>query len=45
MKRGMTGNCHVPCGVGEKLEITSKAYLLLTLLQGGVKPFFIELTH
>ena len=29
----MLGNWHVPCGVGEKLEITSNAYLLLTLLQ------------
>ena len=29
----MTGNCHVPCGVGEKLEITSNAYLLLTLVK------------
>jgi hypothetical protein len=27
----MTGNCHVPCGVGEKLGIISSAYLLLTL--------------
>jgi hypothetical protein len=33
MERGMTGNCHVPCGVGEKLEITSNAYLLLTLVK------------
>lgn len=30
MERGMPGNWHVPCGVGEKLEITSNAYLLLT---------------
>ena len=30
MERGMLGNWHVPCGVGEKLEITSNAYLLLT---------------
>ncbi|QFG00435.1 hypothetical protein PB01_17405 [Psychrobacillus glaciei] len=27
----MLGNWHVPCGVGEKLEITSNAYLLLTV--------------
>ena len=33
MERGMMGNYHVPCGVGEKLEITSNAYLLLTLLK------------
>lgn len=25
----MTGNCHVRCGVGENLEITSKGYLSL----------------
>ena len=30
MERGMMGNYHVPCGVGEKLEITSNVYLLLT---------------
>jgi hypothetical protein len=24
MERGMTGNCHVPCGAGEKPEITIK---------------------
>jgi hypothetical protein len=29
----MMGNYHVPCGVGEKLEITSNAYLLLTLVK------------
>ena len=33
MERGMMGNYHVPCGVGEKLEITSNAYLLLTLVK------------
>ena len=27
----MLGNWHVPCGAGEKLEITSNAYLLLRL--------------
>ena len=26
----MTGNCHVRCGVGENLEITSKGYLSLS---------------
>ncbi|SES46825.1 hypothetical protein [Psychrobacillus sp. OK032] len=31
MERGMLGNWHVPCGVGEKLAITSNAYLLLTV--------------
>jgi len=30
MDRGMLGNWHVPCGAGEKPEITSNAYLLLT---------------
>lgn len=30
MDRGMMGNYHVPCGAGEKLEITSNAYLLPT---------------
>lgn len=29
MERGMRGNLHVPCGVGEKLEIGSKVYLSL----------------
>ena len=36
MERGMMGNYHVPCGVGEKLEITSNAYLLLTLVEEGL---------
>ena len=36
MERGMMGNYHVPCGVGEKLEITSNAYLLLTLAKTGL---------
>ena len=27
MERLMTGNCHVRCGTGENLEITSKSYL------------------
>ena len=31
MERGMMGNYHVPCGAGEKLEITSNAYLLPTI--------------
>ena len=31
MERGMLGNWHVPCGAGEKLEITSNAYLLPTI--------------
>ncbi|MBB6448041.1 hypothetical protein HNR53_004767, partial [Bacillus benzoevorans] len=26
----MQGNLHVPCGAGEKPEIASNAYLLLT---------------
>jgi len=30
MEGGMHGNWHVPFGIGEKLEITSNAYLLLT---------------
>jgi len=29
MERGMRGNSHVPCGVGEKPEIISKVYLSL----------------
>jgi hypothetical protein len=40
MERGMTGNCHVPCGAGEKLEITSNAYLLLTNLQQEINYFY-----
>ena len=35
MERGMMGNYHVPCGAGEKLEITSNAYLLPTLMEDG----------
>jgi uncharacterized membrane protein len=31
MERGMMGNYHVPCGAGEKLEITSNVYLLRTV--------------
>ena len=27
MERRMSGNCHVRCGTGENLEITSKSYL------------------
>jgi hypothetical protein len=27
----MLGNWHVPCGAGEKPEMTSNAYLLLTV--------------
>jgi hypothetical protein len=38
----MTGNCHVPCGAGEKPEITSNAYLLLTLVQ---EPIIYLLLH
>lgn len=29
----MMGNYHVPCGAGEKLEITSNAYLLQPLVK------------
>ncbi len=29
----MLGNWHVWCGAGEKLEMTSKAYLLLTIVE------------
>ena len=32
----MRGNLHVPCGAGEKLEIASNAYLLLTNMQFGL---------
>jgi hypothetical protein len=35
MERGMLGNWHVPCGAGEKPEITSNAYLLLTVTSIG----------
>lgn len=42
MDRGMLGNWHVPCGAGEKPEITSNAYLLLTLIQEGLPAFFVE---
>ncbi len=31
----MLGNWHVPCGAGEKPEITSNAYLLLRLAEEG----------
>ena len=31
----MLGNWHVPCGAGEKPEITSNAYLLLRLVEEG----------
>ena len=41
MERGMMGNYHVPCGVGEKLEITSNAYLLLTFTSRRGKAFFL----
>jgi hypothetical protein len=43
MERGMMGNYHVPCGAGEKPEITSNAYLLLTYVKDGIAaviPFF-----
>ena len=33
----MLGNWHVPCGAGEKPEITSNAYLLLRLAEEGIK--------
>jgi hypothetical protein len=36
MDRGMMGNYHVPCGAGEKLEITSNAYLLPTIAEEGL---------
>jgi hypothetical protein len=41
MERGMQGNLHVPCGAGEKPEITSNAYLLLTFLEQGKALIFI----
>ena len=43
MERGMMGNCHVPCGAGEKLEMISKAYLLPTLIKEGLTTFLVEL--
>jgi hypothetical protein len=33
MERGVMGNYHAPCGAGEKLEITSNAYLLQTRVE------------
>ena len=39
----MMGNYHVPCGAGEKLEITSNAYLLPTKKEHPFKtdvPFY-----
>jgi hypothetical protein len=42
MESGMTGNCHVPFGAGEKPEITSNAYLLLTYLEEAETLFSIE---
>jgi hypothetical protein len=46
MERGMMGNYHVPCGAGEKLEITSKAYLLrqLEYKKVGLLRLFLLLT-
>ncbi|WP_019415723.1 hypothetical protein [Paenisporosarcina sp. TG20] len=44
----MPGNWHVPCGVGEKLAITSNAYLLLTKLKKGIlkdKEVVISMTN
>ena len=42
----MLGNWHVPCGAGEKPEITSNAYLLLRLAEEGLlqsnREFLIE---
>lgn len=38
----MIGNYHVPCGVGEKLEITSNAYLLLTIVKEAVSVAFLD---
>lgn len=35
MERRMRGNVHVRCGAGEKPEITSNAYLSLSLNQRG----------
>jgi hypothetical protein len=42
MERGMMGNYHVPCGAGEKLEITSNAYLLQPILQEESMAILIE---
>jgi len=36
MERRMLGNWHVRCGAGEKLEITSKAYLLQTIVEDSI---------
>ncbi len=42
MERGVRGNLHALCGAGEKLEITSKAYLLLTILGQETEPCILE---
>ena len=41
----MMGNYHVSCGVGEKLEITSNAYLLLTILVQGIVSFLVIIVN
>ena len=44
----MRGNWHVRCGAGEKLEITSNAYLLLPIVEQAAAVqmlyFFSQLT-
>ena len=45
MERGMRGNSHVPCGAGEKLEITSKTYLLLLLKGCNLDVKFTRLSN
>ncbi len=37
----MRGNSHVRCGAGEKLEITSKAYLLLSGISDTIVKDFV----
>ena len=39
----MLGNWHVPCGAGEKPEITSNAYLLLRLVQYGYRSMNVSI--
>jgi hypothetical protein len=41
----MMGNYHVPCGAGEKLEITSKVYLLQPRADDHLCDLFPSFAH
>lgn len=47
MERRMRGNSHVRCGVGEKMEITSKSYLSPSLggMRGQATDMQIAMNH